>query len=664
MAGGTVTPRVADPAAASASPELGVPRLARGVELIGRFEDSGFKEPPYLARRGDGQVVQLAPLLYALADEIDGRRDTAQIAEALSHRVERQVTPDIVEMLLDEQLRRLGVVAGRDGVTGEVRKVDPLLALKFKTKVVPARLVRALTTVFRPLFLPPVVAAVLLAFVGLDVWLFGVHGISQGLRHVLYQPALLLLLVGGVVVATAFHEIGHATAVRYGGAEPGVMGVGVYIVWPAFYTDITDAYRLGKWGRLRADTGGMYFNAVFALATAAAYVVTGFEPLLLLVLLQNFAIFQQALPFLRLDGYYIISDLTGVPDILSRIRPVLASLVPGRPADDRVTELKPWVRYVVTGYLLVLLPVLALLFVVMLMHAPRAFATAYDSLAVRYERVGPELSAGRTPQAVMDVFQMIVLALPCLGMAYTTSRVAHRAGMGAWGWSAGAPLRRGAVVAGTAAALGLVAYVWWPNGDYRPIQPQEKGTLLGAVRAMSDLPGGRPGLTAENERALGGAPTVRELRRDPRAAEAPVGKEPRSTGRTRGEQVGGDAQPGELPATGGGTTGGGTTGGTGPSPGAAPGSAAPGGAAPQAAPQQPADAPAGQDAPASSPGAPAPSGQPAPAGTSPAPGAPATQPPAQTTSTTPAATTTTPATTTETTTTPTQTTTTPTTTTP
>src|ERR1700759_350624 len=84
-----------------------VPRRARGVELIGRFEDSGFKEPPYIARRSDGQVVQLAPLLYALAAEVDGRRPVAEIAEALSHRIRRDVTPENVEMLLDTQLRRL-----------------------------------------------------------------------------------------------------------------------------------------------------------------------------------------------------------------------------------------------------------------------------------------------------------------------------------------------------------------------------------------------------------------------------------------------------------------------------------------------------------------------------------------------------------------------------
>src|SRR3954454_5692078 len=367
-----------------------IPRRATGVELIGRFEDSGFKEPPYLARRADGQVVQLAPVLYALAEEVDGKRDTEQIAEALSHRIQRGVDASMVEMLLDEQLGRLGVVAPRDGVTAEVAKVDPLLALKFRTRVVPAGFVRAATTVFRPLFWPPLQLALCAAFVACVVWLSGVHGISQSLRHLLYQPALLFLLVGGVVAATAFHELGHATAVRYGGAEPGVMGVGVYIVWPAFYTDITDAYRLGKWGRLRADTGGMYFNALFALACAAASAVTRFEPLLLLVVLQNFAIVQQSLPFLRLDGYYIVSDLTGVPDMLSRIRPVLASLLPWREPDPGGAELKPWVRVVVTAYVLTIVPLIALMFMLMLVHAPRAFATAWDSLGVRWERVGHE----------------------------------------------------------------------------------------------------------------------------------------------------------------------------------------------------------------------------------------------------------------------------------
>ena len=49
--------------------------------------------------------------------------------------------------------------------------------------------------------------------------------------------------------------------------DPGVMGAGLYLVWPAFYTDVTDSYRLGRAGRLRTDLGGLYFNAIVVVAT-------------------------------------------------------------------------------------------------------------------------------------------------------------------------------------------------------------------------------------------------------------------------------------------------------------------------------------------------------------------------------------------------------------
>jgi hypothetical protein len=144
-----------------------VPRLAPGVELLGRFEDSGFKEPPYLARRADGQVVQMAPLLHALAEEIDGERTFAEIGDALSHRIRRGVTADMVEMLVSEQLRPLGVVEPADGSRPVLKKIDPLLALKFRTKVVPERWVSGLTRLFTPLFFPPVVLAVIAGLVAI-----------------------------------------------------------------------------------------------------------------------------------------------------------------------------------------------------------------------------------------------------------------------------------------------------------------------------------------------------------------------------------------------------------------------------------------------------------------------------------------------------------------
>jgi putative peptide zinc metalloprotease protein len=289
------------------------------------------------------------------------------------------------------------------------------------------------------------------------------------------------------------------------------MGVGIYIVWPAFYTDITDAYRLRKWGRLRTDIGGMYFNMIFALGMGAVYALTGFEAILLLIVVQTFAVIQQSLPFLRLDGYYIISDLTGVPDILMRIKPVLASLVPGRKADDRVTELKPWVRAVVTTYIALLVPLLALMFTLMVINAPRLFATGWDSFWTHYDKVGPAFDSGQALRGVQAGLQMVVLALPGIGFAYTAARIAARGGTGAWRWSAGSPVRRAGVTLAGAAVVGAIAFTWWPNGEYRPIQPGERGTITGGLMQLSRFSSGRASLTPERQRQLGGAPTQRQL---------------------------------------------------------------------------------------------------------------------------------------------------------
>ena len=102
-------------------------------------------------------------------------------------------------------------------------------------------------------------------------WFVLIHkGVAPATAQAFDSPELLLLVLGLDVASAAFHEIGHAAACRYGGGRPGGMGAGIYVVWPAFYTDVTDAYRLPRSARLRTDLGGIYFNAVVAVARRSA----------------------------------------------------------------------------------------------------------------------------------------------------------------------------------------------------------------------------------------------------------------------------------------------------------------------------------------------------------------------------------------------------------
>jgi putative peptide zinc metalloprotease protein len=494
--------RIAEERAADTAP----PRLADGVELIGEYTGSGFEEPPYIARRADGQVVQIAKLFYAVAEEIDGRAGFDEIAERATQRARRGIDGETAQYIVEEKLRPLGLVATGDGdAAPELNKIDPLLALKFRAGVVPERVVNAVTTAFRPLFLPPVVVAVLVGLAALDVWLFGVHGIAQSLRQTLYNPAFILLTLGLVVISAAFHECGHATACRYGGARPGKMGVGLYIVWPAFYTDVTDAYRLGKGGRLRTDLGGVYFNAIFILLTAGAYFATGFEPLLLIIPLQHAEILHQFLPVIRLDGYYIISDLAGVPDMFQRIVPTLKSLLPWRKPEPAVAELKRWVRVAVSAYVLTLVPLLLFVLALTVMNVPRILATSWDSGVLEYQKIHHAVESGSWLTVGVGSIQLAVLVLIPVGLLLTLAQLGRKVVEKSWTVTEDRPVARGALVLGGLCAASFAVYTWLPPAVYRPIQPGERGTLAGAFDQLGAITSGRPALTPERTHELGGA---------------------------------------------------------------------------------------------------------------------------------------------------------------
>jgi putative peptide zinc metalloprotease protein len=402
------------------------PRLTPAVELIGEYKDSGFKESPYIVRRPDGQIVQLSRLLYLVAAEADGGRDLEQLATAVSQRFGRPLSADNVAFLIDAKLRPAGLICPPHGATpATVRRADPLLALRYRAAVVPPRFVRAGARVLRPLFLPLVVGAALSWLLALDVWLAG-HGLGGAVRQLFAHPVLLLALLALVIVSAVWHEFGHATACRYSGASPGAMGVGLYVIWPAFYTDVTDAYRLRRAGRLRTDLGGVYFNALFALAAGGAYFATHFEPLLALVAVQHFQIIQQLTPLMRLDGYYVVTDLVGVPDVLSRVKPLLLSLVPFRAADPRVTELKPWVRAATGAYILFFVIALGALLVLLALNAPRVIPAAVHSAELYSHRAATAWHRHAPAAAALAEIQVLTVMLPALGAALGVVRLLRR----------------------------------------------------------------------------------------------------------------------------------------------------------------------------------------------------------------------------------------------
>jgi putative peptide zinc metalloprotease protein len=216
-----------------------------------------------------------------------------------------------------------------------------------------------------------------------------------------------------------------------------------------------------------------------------------------------------------------VADMTGVPDLFTRIKSILLSFIPWRKTDERVKELKPWVRVAVTGWVLVVVPLLLFNLVIVVISAPRIFATAWDSFFVHLANVSAAFGSGRVSAGLLGSVQLGALVLPAAGITYSAGRLSKRAATGAWRWSANSPLRRGMAVFGVAAVVGVFAYVWWPNGDYRPIQPGERWTAGQLVTAVKDVASGRPALSLQQQaRTVVPAPRT-NLQPTPGASPAP-----------------------------------------------------------------------------------------------------------------------------------------------
>jgi putative peptide zinc metalloprotease protein len=73
---------------------------ADGLTLIGEMKGSGYRTPPALVQRADGQTLQVTPLLFALLEAVDGRRTPEEVAGVVAERTGKPVTAGNVETMV------------------------------------------------------------------------------------------------------------------------------------------------------------------------------------------------------------------------------------------------------------------------------------------------------------------------------------------------------------------------------------------------------------------------------------------------------------------------------------------------------------------------------------------------------------------------------------
>ncbi|MDQ7012823.1 MAG: PqqD family peptide modification chaperone [Planctomycetota bacterium] len=146
-------------------------------------------------------------------------------------------------------------------------------------------------------------------------------------------PANWGWLIVVFIVTKAIHETGHGVICkRFGGQVP-EFGIMLLVLFPAPYVDASAAWALpSKWKRIAVGAGGMIFE--LAVAGAAALVWKSSADGSLIRQIAYNAMFTASLstilfnanPLMRFDGYFILSDLLEVPNLMQRSMKMLQHL--------------------------------------------------------------------------------------------------------------------------------------------------------------------------------------------------------------------------------------------------------------------------------------------------------------------------------------------------
>jgi putative peptide zinc metalloprotease protein len=188
----------------------------------------------------------------------------------------------------------------------------------------PARFFESTQWLVAPLFTKTFLYAVLLTAV-IGVFLVGRQWDAFAHTFVdMLSPAGFLGYALALMFAKTLHELGHAyTATRYG-VRVAHMGVAFLVMLPMLYTDTGESWKLtDRMQRWRIAAAGM--SAEFALAAAATlgWSLSSDGPLrntLFFLATTSWLVTLaiNASPFMRFDGYYLLSDALDFPNLHDR----------------------------------------------------------------------------------------------------------------------------------------------------------------------------------------------------------------------------------------------------------------------------------------------------------------------------------------------------------
>jgi putative peptide zinc metalloprotease protein len=268
---------------------------------------NGSSDDEFIIRTADNRQFRISAAARQLLESLNQGTSLEQIYAHLS-----ATQPDLTWEKLDNLIRRhysavLVCSTGENIVAEEPAR--PKARIIFARSLLKQEIVQKIAALFSVLFLPAVAITLCVVVVLAHLWLYLSYKALPGARgHVFI---VLVATLSSIIV----HEFGHASAVARFGGKPGPIGWGLYILIPVFFADVSQVWTFQRRQRAIVDLGGIYFQQLAFLVFATVAVLfhsPSFKGACLGIDVMAMIAIN---PVFRFDGYWVLVDWLGIPNL-------------------------------------------------------------------------------------------------------------------------------------------------------------------------------------------------------------------------------------------------------------------------------------------------------------------------------------------------------------
>ena len=252
----------------------------------------------------------------------------------IQHSAYQNLTLPDIEKIIDTKIKPLGILVNKEeGGENETIKqkitydTDPI---KTQKTLLNESKTHFLASFFKYFYQKWAVVFFVLMGLFAHIFYLSSHSILDEKSKIWIEASALeyVLIYFLIIFIFIFHEVGHASAALHFGIRTPRIGYGFYLVYPVFFTEISEAWKLQPKKRMVINFGGIYFQwiagSLFILLdyfnVASTHLWSGIVVINFVRLLYSFV------PFMKADGYWIFSDGFGLINLRKKSNQFLAAI--------------------------------------------------------------------------------------------------------------------------------------------------------------------------------------------------------------------------------------------------------------------------------------------------------------------------------------------------